>query len=224
MVKATLARREIAGIQIGDDIELGKIYEVDLDSVQVRPALDLNTNSHIMLKTITTADGGWLPIELLDFDAEAQKILDDQEWPEELPPDADRPRPAAFDPFGGDPFMKLLGPMIESFSSSMSGMMNKVTRPKRVKLLSALTVEGLEAEINDFLSSPTGANVCMVSDRIIRYGNELVKEIHYHIEADTEKAIEVEIKAETSTIAENADAGSDSEDSVPSVAKTEEEK
>lgn len=69
-------------------------------------------------------------------------------------------------------------------------------RPQRIKLLSAQSPAMLEVVVNNFLD--TGVLVARISDRIIRDGNQLVKEIHYYTGVDdlTARSVEVEKKVE----------------------------
>lgn len=61
---------------------------------------------------------------------------------------------------------------------------------RRVKFIGAVSFEKLETAVNDFLTS--GIDIAAIGDRIHRYGNELVKEVHYFEPMPVMTAAEVE--------------------------------
>jgi hypothetical protein len=201
---AILARRKSAvGIEIGDDVPIGKEYEVDLDTIGMAPSLNVETNETSFVQIIQTLDGnGFLPVELLDFPElpegyEIPPPSDPSEWPELLPPGSERPKANPFEAMGLPPEavagLTQLAGMHDMFHGLMDtstqaaqqllqwiGRHNDHFRPVKVKLISATSIKGLEDKINQFLAS--GVEIAVISERIHRLGNELAREIRYYAE------------------------------------------
>lgn len=100
------------------------------------------------------------------------------DWPEELPPGAEVPRPA-LPIFGSDPMFA----MVDKFTEIFRGIVDKKMRPVRVKVVMGRSPRALELAMNDFLDKceQDKVDIHWISDRIYRDGSSVYKEIHYHV-------------------------------------------